>query len=52
MAKDKRTYNEVKEAISKGMVIESYADDKPFPSCLVYGKHEGKHIHAVCAYSC
>ncbi len=51
MAKDKLTYNEVKEAISKGVVIESYADDKPFPSCLVYGKHEGKHIHAVCAYS-
>ena len=51
MAKDKLTYNDVKEAISKGVAIESYADDKPFPSCLVYGNHEEKHVHTVCAYS-
>jgi len=51
MAKDGLAYSEVGDAISKGEIIETYADDKPFPSCLVYGKHEGKQIHAVCAYS-
>ena len=51
MAKDGLAYSEVRDAISKGEVIETYADDKPFPSCLVYGKHNEKHIHAVCAYS-
>ncbi|MBA7544785.1 hypothetical protein ES705_37146 [subsurface metagenome] len=51
MAKDRLAYREVRDAISKGEIIETYADDKPFPSCLVYGKHNEKHIHAVCAYS-
>ncbi|NMG83585.1 MAG: DUF4258 domain-containing protein, partial [Methanosarcinales archaeon] len=51
MAKDELAYGEVRDAILKDEVIETYADDKPFPSCLVYGKHNEKHIHAVCAYS-
>ncbi|NIA11531.1 MAG: DUF4258 domain-containing protein [Nitrospiraceae bacterium] len=35
-----------------GEVIEDYADDKPFPSCLVYGRdRKGRHIHSVWAYS-
>jgi len=35
-----------------GEIIEEYPDDKPFPSCLVYGiDQKGKHIHSVWAYS-
>ena len=33
-----------------GEVIEKYPDDKPFPSCLVYGRTtDGKPLHVVCA---
>jgi len=43
---------ELIEAISNGEIIEDYADDKPFPSCLIFGRTEGgRPIHAVCAYS-
>jgi len=39
-------------AILNGKIIEDYADDKPFPSCLIFGRTgEGRPIHAVCAYS-
>ncbi|MEA1895783.1 MAG: DUF4258 domain-containing protein [Euryarchaeota archaeon] len=35
-----------------GEVIEDYADDRPFPSCLVYGRDlKGRPIHSVWAYS-
>lgn len=35
-----------------GEVIEDYADDKPFPSCLIYGKDKkDRPIHSVWAYS-
>lgn len=35
-----------------GEVIEDYADDKPFPSCLIYGKDKkNRPIHSVWAYS-
>jgi hypothetical protein len=35
-----------------GEIIEDYLDDKPFPSCLVYGKaQKRRHIHSVWAYS-
>ena len=43
---------ELIEAILNGELIENYADDKPFPSCLVFGRTgEDRPIHAVCAYS-
>jgi hypothetical protein len=39
-------------SILHGEIIEDYTDDKPFPSCLVYGKDQkGRHIHSVWAYS-
>ncbi|MBE0521808.1 MAG: DUF4258 domain-containing protein [Candidatus Methanoperedenaceae archaeon] len=35
-----------------GEVIEDYADDRPFPSCLIYGKDKNNSpIHSVWAYS-
>ena len=43
---------ELIEAILGGEITENYADDKPFPSCLVFGRTgEDRSIHAVCAYS-
>ena len=39
-------------AILNGEIIEDYPNDKPFPSCLIFGRtEEGRPIHAVCAYS-
>jgi len=43
--------NEVREAVLNGVIIESYPDDDPYPSCLIYGKTtEGRPLHIVCAY--
>ena len=42
---------EVYEVVLNGEIIEEYADDKPYPSCLIFGKTSIKRpIHAVCAY--
>ncbi|NQE46354.1 hypothetical protein C5S31_10070 [ANME-1 cluster archaeon GoMg2] len=49
MAKDDIRADEVLEAIENGEVIEEYVDDRPFPSCLLYGKSDEKPIHVVCA---
>ena len=43
---------EVYEAVVGGKIIESYEDDEPYPSCLIYGKTPpGRPLHIVCAYS-
>ena len=43
---------ELIESILNGEIIEDYLNDKPFHSCLIFGKtEEGRPIHAVCAYS-
>ena len=43
---------ELIEAILNGKIVEEYSNDKPFPSCLIFGRtKEGRPIHAVCAYS-
>ena len=43
---------EVFEAVQTGEVIESYEDDKPYPSALVYGiTSRGRPIHLVCAHA-
>jgi len=43
---------EVVEAILSGKIIEDYPEDKPYPSCLIYGRtSEGRPLHAVCAYA-
>ena len=42
---------EVREAITRGEVIEDYPDDKYGPSCLVYGRTAGRRpIHIQCSY--
>lgn len=42
---------EVYEAVLNGEVIESYLDDEPYPSFLIYGKTQNdRPLHTVCAY--
>lgn len=42
---------EVYEAVSAGEVIESYPDDTPFPSVLIFGSTgANRPLHIVCAY--
>ncbi len=44
--------DELYYSVSNGEVIEDYADDKPFPSCLIYGKDKNdRPIHSVWAHS-
>ena len=44
--------NEVFEAVLSGKIIEGYAEDKPYPSCLIYGEASNKRpLHIVCAYA-
>ena len=46
------TDGEVFEAIQEGEIIESYPDDEPYPSILIFGKsRQGRIIHIVSAYS-
>jgi hypothetical protein len=44
--------NEVFEALLSGKIIEAYPEDKPYPSCLIYGKtSDERPLHIVCAYA-
>ena len=52
LKEDDISEKELVEAILNGEMIEDYANDRPFPSCIIVGKTEGgRSIHAVCAYS-
>jgi hypothetical protein len=45
------TDQEVYEAICTGEVIETYPDDTPYPSVLLFGMTATKRpLHTVCAY--
>ena len=47
---DRLTYDEILESVLHGDVIEDYPDDKPYPSCLVYGDTtNGEPVHSVWA---
>lgn len=42
---------EIREAMSKGEIIEDYPEDKYGPSCLIHGKTAGgRSIHVQCSY--
>ncbi|MFP3910208.1 MAG: DUF4258 domain-containing protein [Halobacteriota archaeon] len=50
--RDDISEKELVEAILDGEIIEDYPNDKPCPSCLVFGRtRERRPIHAVCALS-
>ncbi len=39
---------DIQEAINAGTIIEDYPEDYPFPSCLILGKAQDRHLH-ICA---
>lgn len=42
--------DEILEVLDSGGIIEEYPDDRPYPSCLVFGRtQEGRPLHVVCA---
>lgn len=42
------TYEEIKEVIHNGEIIEEYPDDYPYPSCLILGMTiKKRRIHIV-----
>ena len=42
---------EVNEAICAGEVIETYPEDSPYPSALIFGRTKAvRPLHIVCAY--
>ena len=42
--------DEILAALDSGEIIEEYADDVPYPSCLVLGHTQtGRALHVVCA---
>ncbi|MEA3324838.1 MAG: DUF4258 domain-containing protein [Euryarchaeota archaeon] len=48
LKEDDISEKELIESILGGEVIENYTDDKPFPSCLVFGRTgKDRPIHAV-----
>jgi hypothetical protein len=44
--------NEVSAAVLTGKMIETYPEDEPYPSCLIYGRTSANRpLHIVCAYA-
>lgn len=42
--------SEVRECVNNGEVIEEYPKDRPYSSCLIYGRtSENRPLHVVCA---
>lgn len=40
---------DMETAIVNGEIIKEYSDDKPFPSCLIYGRtSDGVPLYIVC----
>jgi hypothetical protein len=49
---DSLSYNEIFFSVFQEEIIEDYPDDKPYPSCLVYGDtFTGDPVHSVWAYN-
>ena len=49
---DELSNDEIFASVRRGEVIEEYPDDRPFPSCLVYGNTPADEpIHSVWAYN-
>lgn len=51
-ADDNLAFDEIYCSVLHGEVIEAYAQDKPYPSCLIMGRNfVGEPIHSVWAYN-
>ena len=48
---DRLSVDEIWSSISAGEIIEDYPDDRPHPSCLIFGlSPDGSPVHTVVAY--
>lgn len=51
LSERKITVEDIMNAISNGLIIEQYEDDKPLPSCLVLANDlSGKQMHVVISH--
>lgn len=49
---DRLTFDEIFAAVFQGEIIEDYPDDKPYPSCLIFGETFARQpVHSVWAYN-
>ena len=49
---DNLSYDEIFMSLFNGEIIEYYPDDKPYPSCLIYGRNfKEDPIHSVWGYN-
>ena len=49
---DGLTFDEIFFSVLSGEIIEQYPDDKPYPSCLIYGQTFGHDpVHSVWAFN-
>lgn len=49
---DRLTFDEIFFSVLHGEIIEDYPTDKPYPSCLIFGKtFSGVPVHSVWAYN-
>ena len=49
---DRLSFDEVFFSVFQGEIIEDYPDDKPYPSCLIYGDNfRGEPVHSVWAFN-
>ena len=46
------SFDEIFYSVFQGEVIEDYPTDRPYPSCLIYGRtFRGNPVHTVWAYN-
>ena len=49
---DDLPYGEIRDSVVRGEIIRDYPDDKPYPSCLIFGMNEKEEpVHSVWAYN-
>ena len=49
---DRLSFNEIFVSVFQGEIIKNYPDDKPYPSCLIYGNTFSRDpVHSVWAYN-
>ncbi len=49
---DHLSFDEIGSSVVHGEIIEDYPDDRPYPSCLIYGDTTyGDPVHSVWGYN-
>jgi hypothetical protein len=49
---DRLAIDEIFHSVENGEIIEDYSEDRPYPSCLIYGNGPDETpIHSVWAYN-